>query len=95
MRRLPSQEACCTDVDPQAPLMERGVVVLARVVAQRDGQIELERLVTPEMAERMRREAEMAKVKAPGDVPASSKGIRLRGKEVSAVPHDRGAETKR
>jgi hypothetical protein len=74
--------------------MERGVVVLARVVAQRDGQIELERLVTLEMAERMRREAEMAKVKAPSDVPASSKGLRVPGKEVSAVPHDRGAKAK-
>jgi hypothetical protein len=38
--------------------MERGVALIARVVAQRDGQIELERLVTLEMAERMRREAE-------------------------------------
>lgn len=84
--------------------MERGVVIFRRVahVFRQNGEkyyvltplgLEVEP-VTLEMAERMRREAEMAKVKAPGDVPASSKGLRLRGKEVSAVPHDRGAKAK-
>ena len=41
--------------------MSERVAIIARVVAQRDGQIELERLVTPEMAERMRRDNESEK----------------------------------
>ena len=75
---------------------DRNYILRYKGACWRDGEkcLMFEPVVTPEMAERMRREAEMAKVQASEDVPAASASTGIRRRKVSAVPDDRGVQAK-